>query len=151
MPELTMTVDIDAPRDRVWNALVDWDRQGEWMLLTEVRGGHGAGEKLEAYTGKRPLGFLDTMTITDWQPLRRAEVLHTGRLVRGSAAFELEELPDGRTRFIWSEWLILPLGIVGELGFRIVRPLFVAGIAYSLRKFARWAPGHAPTTRALPG
>src|ERR687896_773815 len=105
-----MSVDIDAPPQAVWDALVDWDRQAEWMLLTQVRGGHAAGETIEAYTGKRPLGFLDTMTITDWQPLRRVAVVHTGRLIRGSAAFEIEQLPGGRTRFIWSEWLILPLG-----------------------------------------
>lgn len=143
MPEITRSVEVDAPPQAVWDALVDWDRQGEWMLLTEVSGGHGPGAKLEAYTGRRPLGFLDRMTITDWQPLRRAEVLHTGRLVRGSAAFEIEELPGDRTRFIWSEWVVLPLGVVGEVGFRLLRPVIEAGIAHSLRAFARWAPSHA--------
>lgn len=143
MAEITLSVDVDAPPHVVWDALVDWERQGEWMLLTEVHGGHGKGEKIAAYTGKRPFGFLDTMTITDWQPLRRCEVLHTGRVVRGTAAFEIEALPGDRSRFIWTEWLILPLGVVGELGFRIVRPIFIAGILHSLRKFAKWAPSRA--------
>jgi uncharacterized protein YndB with AHSA1/START domain len=142
MPEITLSVDVDAPPQAVWDALVDWDRQGEWMFMTEAHGGHGRGEQLTAYTGRRPLGFLDTMTITDWQPLRRAEVLHTGKVVRGSAAFEIEELPGGRTRFIWTEWLVLPLGLVGEIGFRVARPVVVAAIAHSLRKFAAWAPAH---------
>ncbi|MDQ1710406.1 MAG: hypothetical protein QOG49_1791, partial [Frankiaceae bacterium] len=118
-------------------------RQREWMFMTEVRGGQGRGAKIEAYTGKRPLGFLDLMTITDWQPLRRAEVLHTGKVLRGSAAFEIEELPGDRTRFVWTEWLVLPLGVVGEIGFRLARPFVVAGIARSLRTFAAWAPAHA--------
>jgi uncharacterized protein YndB with AHSA1/START domain len=140
MPEITLHVDVDAPPKDVWDAMVDWDRQGEWMVLTSVTGGHGAGATIEAFTGKSPLGFLDTMTITDWQPPRRCEVLHTGRVVRGSAAFETEELPGGRTRFVWTEWLVLPLGLIGELAFALVRPVFVAGIRVSLRRFARWVP-----------
>lgn len=143
MAEITLSVEVDAPPQVVWDALVDWDRQGEWMLLTEVRGGHGEGEKIEAYTGKRPLGFLDSMTITDWQPRHRCEVLHTGRVVRGSAAFDIEALPGDRSRFIWTEWLVLPFGVAGELGFRLVRPVVVAGILHSLRAFARWAPTRA--------
>lgn len=144
MAEITLSVDVDAAPAVVWDALVDWDRQGEWMLLTKVSGGHGKGEAIEAYTGKRPLGFLDTMTITDWQPGRRCEVLHTGRVVKGTAAFEIEPLPGDRARFVWTEWLVLPLGPVGEWGFRLVRPVFVAGIRHSLRKFARWAPTREP-------
>ena len=147
MPEITLSVDVDATPQVVWDAMVDWDRQGEWMVLTSVTGGHGSGATIEAYTGKAPLGFLDTMTITDWQPPRRCEVLHTGRVVRGSAAFETEELPGGRTRFLWTEWLVLPFGLLGEVAFALVRPVFVAGIRVSLRRFARWAPTRQPTAR----
>lgn len=146
MAEITLSVEVDAPPQVVWDALVDWDRQGEWMLLTQVRGGHGNGETIEAYTGWRPVGFVDTMKITDWQPPRRCEVVHTGRVVRGSAAFEIEPLPGGRSRFVWTEWLVLPLGLAGELGFRLVRPAFVAGIRHSLRKFALWAPARVAAT-----
>jgi hypothetical protein len=74
-------------------------------------------------------------------------VLHTGRVVRGTAAFETEELPGGRTRFLWTEWLVLPFGLLGEVAFALVRPVFVAGIRVSLRRFARWAPTRQPTAR----
>ena len=37
MPELIEQVDVDAPPEQVWAALVDWDRQGEWIALTDVR------------------------------------------------------------------------------------------------------------------
>jgi uncharacterized protein YndB with AHSA1/START domain len=145
MPEITLSVDVDAPPDAVWAAVVDWDRQSEWMLLTRVSGGHGPGAAVEAFTGIGPIGFLDTMTITDWRPPLRCEVRHTGRVVRGSAAFEVEPLPGGRSRFVWSEWLVLPLGLVGRFGFALLRPLVVAGINYSLRRFARWVPTREPT------
>jgi carbon monoxide dehydrogenase subunit G len=140
MPELSLSVEVDAPPQAVWDALIDWDRQGEWMLLTAVHGGHGNGATIEAYTGRRPIGFVDSMTITDWQPPRRCEVVHTGRVVRGSAAFEIEPLPHERSRFIWTEWLVLPYGVVGEIAFRLLRPAFTAGIRHSLRTFASWAP-----------
>lgn len=143
MPEITLSVDVDAPPEAVWAAVIDWDRQGEWMLLTRVRGGHGLGATVEAFTGVGRVGFLDPMTITHWRPPLRCEVRHRGRVVRGSAAFEVEPLPDGRSRFVWSEWLLLPLGAVGRLGFALLRPLVVAGIRYSLRRFARWVPTRA--------
>ena len=37
MPELTETVEVDAPAERVWAALTDWSSQGAWMLGTDVR------------------------------------------------------------------------------------------------------------------
>ena len=40
---------VDAPAAAVWAAVVDWDRQSEWMLGTTVRstinGGVGVGGK----------------------------------------------------------------------------------------------------------
>lgn len=147
MTEVALSVDVDAEPDRVFAAMVDWDRQGQWMLGTSVRGtaqdGQGVGGGIEARTGVGPLGFLDTMVITVWQPPYRCEVRHTGRLVRGTGAFVVEPLPDGRSRFLWSEQLDLPLGRLGELGFRVLRPVFVAGVRLSLRRFARWAPTRA--------
>ena len=32
MPELVERIDVDAPPERVWAVLTDWERQGEWML-----------------------------------------------------------------------------------------------------------------------
>lgn len=144
MTEVVLSVDVDAAPERVFAALVDWDRQGEWMLGTAVRGtaqdGKGVGGGISARTGLGPVGFLDTMVITVWEPPSRCEVRHTGRLVRGTGAFVVEPLPGGRSRFLWSEQLDLPLGRLGELGFRVLRPVFEAGVRLSLRRFARWAP-----------
>ncbi len=142
MPEISLAVDVDAPPDQVWAAMTDWERQGEWMLGTAVAGGHGEGAELTAVTRLGPVQFTDTMVVTAWEPPYRCLVRHTGDVVRGSAAFEVEPLPDGWSRFVWTEWLVLPWGSVGELGFVVVRPLVVAGLRYSLRRFARWAAAH---------
>ena len=146
-PVLTETVDVDAPPERVWAALVDWNRQGEWMLATDVRtvGGpaQGVGGRLAARTGVplpggRHLGVLDTMEITGWDPPRRIDVRHTGRVVRGSGIFEVRPRGAGST-FVWSEVLDLPLGAVGRWGWPLVRPAMRAGVRLSLRRFGTFA------------
>ena len=107
--DLTVTIDIDAPVQRVWDAVVDWDNQGDWMLGTRVRGtvqsGVGVGGGLEAFTGVRGIGFLDTMEITAWDPpapLRRAA--HRARRAR-TGIFEVLG-PAG--------WATLTLRVAGE-------------------------------------
>ena len=141
MAELTESVVVAAPPQAVWDRLVDWDAQGEWMLLTRVRGteqhGQGVGAGIEGWTGLGPLVVHDTMTIRVWEPPVRCVVRHTGRFVRGSGAFEITDLGDGRSRFTWSEWLDLPLGLLGRLGWPLVRPVMRAGVGFSLRRFAR--------------
>ena len=139
-----LEVQVDAPVARTWAAATDWDKQGEWMLGTRVRGtaqgGQGIGGGVEAFTGKGPLGFLDTMEITAWDPPYRCDVLHTGRVVRGTGTFEVRELDETRSTFCWSEDLELPLGALGRLGWPLVRPLLLSGVRRSLDRFARWAP-----------
>lgn len=141
MTELTLHVDVAAGVQATWDAVVDWDRQGEWMLGTRVeageQSGRGVGGTLRAYTGAGPLGFWDTMTITGWDPPNRCEVLHTGRLVRGVGVFAVEERGAG-SRFVWSEQLDLPLGVIGRAGWPLVRPVFAAGVQHSLKRFARF-------------
>jgi hypothetical protein len=82
------------------------------------------------------VGFLDTMTVTAWDEPRLVDVLHTGRVVRGTGRFEVRPEPGGRARFVWSEQLELPLGVLGRAGWAVLRPAFAAGIKRSLRTFA---------------
>jgi hypothetical protein len=151
VPELIESVVVDAPEERVWAALTDWSRQGEWMLLTdvapEIGPAQGTGGRLRAVTGLRlrggrRLGVVDTMEITRWEPPTRVDVLHTGRVVRGSGVFEIVP-EEGRTRFLWSERLDLPLGRLGRLGWPAVEPVMRAGVRRSLRRFAEFARTHA--------
>ena len=142
MPELIVMVDVDAPPERVWRALTTWEHQGEWMPLTRVRGtgqgGQGVGAGIEGFTGIGRVGFLDTMEVTGWEPPRRCVVRHTGRVVRGSGAFEVQELGPGRSRFVWGEIVDLPLGRLGLLGWPLVRPFVRGWYAVSMRRFKRY-------------
>jgi Polyketide cyclase / dehydrase and lipid transport len=135
-------VDVDAPAEAVWETVTDWAGQSEWMLGTRVAvdgggPGHFVGARLRAVTGIGPLGFTDTMEIVEWEPPRRCVVRHLGKVVRGDGVFEVVPLGPHRARFLWSELLDLPLGVVGAWGWRVVEPAFRVGLARSLRAMAR--------------
>ncbi len=136
-----VAVAINAPVDVVFAAVTEWTAQGLWIIGTrvEVRKGDGASldSELAAWTGAGPVGFWDTMVITRWEPPYRVDVLHTGKVVRGTGIMEVVALPAGRSRFVWSEELDLPLGTVGRLGWPLVRPAMRAGVGHSLRTFGR--------------
>jgi carbon monoxide dehydrogenase subunit G len=150
--ELVERMEIDAPPERVWAAVTDWTRQGEWMLATDVREVAGPARRLHGrmvartglpLPGGRHVGVRDTMVITKWEPPRLVEVQHTGRIVRGPGIVEVEPRGEG-VEFTWTERLYPPFGLLGEVGAWLIRPFFVAGVRFSLRRFARFA-------RAYPG
>lgn len=138
---MNVTVEVDAPPELVWRAAMDWARQGDWMLATTVRvtDGDGAsvGSALVAVTGVGPLGVADSMEIVEWNPPKRCVVRHTGRVVHGLGIFEVTPRGDGST-FSWSEELTLPLGLLGQLGWPLVRPAMRAGLDLSMRRFAQF-------------
>ena len=144
MPDLIERIDIDAPPERVWALLTDWERQGEWMLLTDVRTVDGPAQRLHGrlaartglpLPGGRRLGVLDTMIITKWQPPHLVEVQHTGRIVRGPGTFEVQ--PRGaHSTVVCTEVWYLPFGLLGRLGWLVSKPFVVWGLRRSLRRFA---------------
>jgi len=145
--ELVVSQVVGAPAQRVWDVLTDWSVHHEWMLFTRAEGGRGEGESVAAFTGIGPVGFLDTMTITVWEPPQRAVVRHTGRVVRGSGSFEVQALGQQRSRVVWSEWVQLPFGLLGRLGWPLARIVVRAGVQVSLRRFARYVEsGRGMTT-----
>ncbi|PRX44261.1 polyketide cyclase/dehydrase/lipid transport protein [Prauserella shujinwangii] len=146
MTDVVVSVDVAAPAGTTWLALTDWGRQREWMLGTEVRvvsgNGRSVGSRLEAFTGIGGIGVTDTMEITSWEPPVRCTVRHLGKIVRGTGAFHVQERGPQRSVFIWSEQLDLPLGVVGRLGWPLVKPAFVLGLRQSLQRFARFAESY---------
>jgi len=142
MRPIELTVEIDHPADRVWAGLVDWPTHAAWMPLTKVEvvgggAGHGEGERIVAWTGFRPLAVADRMTITEWAPPRRLAVLKTGRLLKGTAWFEVHPLDERRSRLVWCEDLVPPFGAAG----RLLAPFLALGtravIGLALRRYAR--------------
>lgn len=146
MIRLRLDIPIKADPAAVFAALTNWPAQGEWMLGTRVwvpegASGRGVGGQIHAFTGVWRIGFLDTMTITVWDEPKQVDVLHTGRVVRGTGTMVVKagiSDADGvpTSVFVWGEDLELPLGWLGRAGWVLVRPLFVAGVRRSLQRFA---------------
>ncbi|SFQ19285.1 Polyketide cyclase / dehydrase and lipid transport [Amycolatopsis arida] len=147
MTDIMVSVEVAAPAGTTWLALTDWPRQREWMLGTDVRvvegNGRSVGSKLAAFTGVGGVGVTDTMEITGWEPPVRCTVRHLGKVVRGSGAFHVQDRGPDRSVLIWSERLALPFGPLGRLGWPVVKPAFLLGLRYSLRRFARFAESYS--------
>ena len=144
--EVSAGIRVRATPERVWAVAMDWSRQGEWIPATTVRGGTGIGARVTARTAIGPVGFTDTMVITEWDPPRRCVVRHTGKVVRGTGIFEV--IPHGElTEFRWTELVELPVPAVLQrgtarqatrfLGRRAVVPLARRSVQYALTRFAR--------------
>jgi len=90
---IAMSLVINAPIERVWAALADWESQGDWMLQTRVEVTsqirEGVGTSISAFTGIGKLGVMDHMVVTSWQPPHICDVLHTGKIIKGTGRFEL--------------------------------------------------------------
>jgi carbon monoxide dehydrogenase subunit G len=132
-------VAVAAPPEAVFAAVADWEGQSAWVAFTKVTAGggpHRVGERLLAVTKVAGVGFSDPMEVTRWEPPRRIDVRHHGRVLRGTGTFLVEPAPGGAW-FVWSEDLDLPLGIAGRLGFAVVGPAFRLMLRRSLRRLAR--------------
>jgi hypothetical protein len=148
--KLALTVEINQPIKIVWQHLVDWRSQSDWMLQTKVWSEldqdrtvkNGKGVLIFAFTGLFPklypklkLGVLDTMEVVNWHPPYKCDVLHIGRIIRGTGSFELVSNSDskkGGTTFYWSEEIIAPAVFIA-----ILKPFILLGVRISLRRFAR--------------
>ncbi|GAA3029536.1 SRPBCC family protein [Streptosporangium longisporum] len=137
---ISVSVDAHARPEQVFSVLTDWPRHHEWMVLTrahvETGDGRSPGSRLAAFTGVGPVGFLDTMEITRWEPPRSVGVRHTGRLIRGTGIFRVLPREGGGSTIVWEEELDVPFGAAGRLGWRVIRPLNAALFRLSLRRLA---------------
>jgi len=134
-------VTVRAAPERVWDLVVDWGRQGEWIWATHTTGGHGLGAHVSGRTGLGPIGFTDSMVITGWQPPLWCTVTHTGAVVRGDGSFEV--VPRGDScEFRWTERIELPVPLPPALeraALAVLAPLARLGLGSSLARFARLA------------
>ena len=128
---------INAPVNKVWRALVQWENQGDWMALTKVSASDqgaddsGIGTTIEAFTGIGPFGVLDKMKVTSWEPPQFCRVDHYGKVIKGIGEFRLVELGN-KTRFDWYEEIRAPAFILA-----LSKPFILLTVKFSLRKFAR--------------
>ena len=133
---IAISLKINAPIQKVWDSLVQWEKQGEWMLQTKVwvtsEITEGVGTSIKAVTGVGSFGVLDSMTVTSWQPPHTCDVLHTGKIIKGTGRFHLREITSDTTIFDWSEEVIAP-----RVLFLVMLPALYIGVRISLSRFAR--------------
>jgi hypothetical protein len=138
--EVTATVIVRAPAERVFAAFTAWDRQGEWIPFTEVRvvsGDGGEGSLIEAVTAVGPAMLRDEMRVERLDPPYEVQVLHCGRLLRGPGVMRCTPLAGGRTQVVWHEWFHLPGGTAGRLAWPVLWPGSKISLRLALQRFAR--------------
>ncbi|SMD22251.1 SRPBCC family protein [Lentzea albidocapillata] len=129
--ELELTVQVAAPPDTIFRAMTDWERQSEWVFGTRVSVVEGDGRSVGSEIDAVTFGVSDRMRITRWDPPHAVEVVHLGKIVRGTATFAVRG-----SRFVWTERLDVPFF------YPLVKPLFVLMLRRSLQRFARFAEGY---------
>jgi uncharacterized protein YndB with AHSA1/START domain len=141
---LAIRVNCDAPIEKVWAKIADWSSQGEWMVATRVwvtsEISEGVGTSIAAFTGPAHriypkfsfLGLLDTMTVTAWEPPTRCDVIHTGKVLKGTGTFQLESTGPHSSTFYWSETIDIHRAL-----FLLGAPFIWLGVRISLARFAR--------------
>ncbi len=146
--EFALAITIDAPIAKVWEEMVDWEGQSDWMLSTrvydDVHSPVGVGHTLRAFTGpfaqwNRLLGIMDEMVVSAWDPPRFCRVEHVGKVIRGYGTFTLsvDSKDPKRTRFDWFEEIKGPQWILA-----IIKPGILIGVWISLRRFKRRIETH---------
>jgi uncharacterized protein YndB with AHSA1/START domain len=135
---------IDAPVERVWALLEDWEGSAAWMVdatTVEILGERrrGVGTRIRAVTRIAGVPLTDEMEVVAWDEPRRITVMHQGWPIRGLAWFELRVDDAGATWFEWAEELDPPLGPLGELGGAILRKPIQRVLAKSAAKLKRLA------------
>jgi hypothetical protein len=106
--EITAEIEIDAPAEKVWQVLIDFERYPEWNpSITRIGGDKRAGGRLEfegAMGGSRTMRFRPRVLV--YEPnreLRWLGQLFLPGLFDGEHGFEIEPLGEGRSRFRQSE------------------------------------------------
>lgn len=126
MTATVVSVVIDAPETRVWQAASDLASHTEWMadaesIEFETEQRRGPGTRMRVATRVGPLRTIDVMEVTEWMDHRRIGVAHRG-LVSGNGRFELAPLANG-TRFTWTEELSFPWWLGGPVTAWFTRPV----------------------------
>jgi uncharacterized protein YndB with AHSA1/START domain len=138
--EVTATVVVAAPIEKVYAAFIAWERQGEWIPMTKVRvveGDGGQGSVIEAVTALGPAVLRDEMRVDRVDPPYEVRVVHTGPLLRGPGVMRCTPLGGNRTQMVWHEWFQVPAGLAGKIAWPLLWPGSKASLNLALRRFAR--------------
>ncbi|WP_405114050.1 SRPBCC family protein [Micromonospora sp. NBC_01405] len=138
--EVTATVIVNAPAERVFAALTAWERQSDWIPFTTVKvveGDGGEGSLVEAVTALGPAVLRDEMRVVRVDAPYEVGVVHCGRLLRGPGVLRCTQIEGGRTQVVWHEWFHLPAGAAGRLAWPVLWPGSKVSLTQALKKFGR--------------
>lgn len=100
-------IDIEAPRERVWNVLSDWPGYGHWNpFVVRLSGRPKVGARLEVALIIDGTTMRFTPRLLDYDEGRRfcwRGQFGVPGVVDGEHSFELEDLGEGRTRLHHAE------------------------------------------------
>jgi uncharacterized protein YndB with AHSA1/START domain len=140
---ISVSIEIDATPQRVWEVVEPVERHVDWMhdavaIRFETDQTRGVGTRFLCDTKVGPIELVDQMEITEWRPSEAMGVRHTG-IVTGTGMFTLTPIDLGRrTRFTWAEELIVPWWLGGPIGAWIGGKLVMGAIwRRNLRGLAR--------------
>jgi hypothetical protein len=140
---LRITINLPCSQERAWAAIADWESQGNWMLQTKVwvtsQIREGVGTSISAFTGPlynfypkfSLIGLLDTMVVTKWQPPEICDVVHTGKILKGTGSFALSPINSTSTKFDWSETIES-----SRIKFLAIAPFLWVGVRISLARLS---------------
>jgi uncharacterized protein YndB with AHSA1/START domain len=138
--EVTATVIVNAPAQRVFAAFLAWEKQSEWIPLTRVRvieGDGGEGSLIEAITALGPAAVRDEMRVVRVDAPYEVRVVHCGKVLRGPGSMRCTSMDGGRTQVVMHEWFHLPGGAAGKVAWPVLWPGSKLGFTGALKKFAR--------------
>jgi uncharacterized membrane protein len=138
--EVTATVIVNAPVERVFGAFIDWPSQSEWIPLTKVRvveGDGGEGSLVEAVTALGPAVLRDELRVVRVDAPYEVRVVHEGKVLRGPGSVRCTPMTGNRTQMVMHEWFHLPGGTVGKLAWPVLWPGSKVSFTAALRRFAR--------------
>lgn len=138
--EVTATVIVNAPADRVFAAFVNWERQSDWIPFTKVRvveGDGGEGSLVEAITAIGPAALRDELRVVKVNPPFEVRVVHCGKVLRGPGSMRCTAMGGDRTQVVMHEWFHLPAGAVGRLAWPVVWPGSKLSLKGALKRFGR--------------
>lgn len=138
--EVTATVIVNAPAQRVFAAFLNWEKQSEWIPFTTVRvveGDGGEGSLVEAITGFGPAALRDELRVIKVNPPYEVRVVHCGKVLRGPGSVRCTAMSGDRTQVVLHEWFHLPVGAFGKLAWPVLWPGSKLSFTGALKKFGR--------------
>jgi uncharacterized protein YndB with AHSA1/START domain len=126
MSEVRATIDIDAPVQDVWDAVMDPDRLGDWVTIHRAVNAVShrplrSGSRIEQTLRIHGVSFHVNWTLSDVTPPHRADWVGRGPAgSRASIRYRLSGEDGGPTTFEYTNDFWAPGGRLGVIASRVM-------------------------------